>query len=153
MKPDTFSAVEDFTECSVEEFELIVLGGWIDKGLLNKPVMDFIERVENKKVAFFFTLGAYPTSTHAYDCINNIKAKLEENNNEIISHYHCQGPIDPKLIEWMKNLPEGHGHAVDQDRINRWEDAKNHPNEEDFNAARNFVSGIERKMRVNDGEK
>ncbi len=146
LQPNKFCDVTEITSEDAKKYDFIVVGGWIDKGVFNKEVMDFISDLENKKIAFFFTLGAYPTSMHAYDCINSIKAAFIENNNQVIAHYHCQGAIDPKLIEWMKNLPSDHGHSVDENRLNRWNDAMNHPNQEDFNAAKNFVTVALKKL-------
>lgn len=150
MPNATFKRVEEITEKEEEMYDLIVIGGWIDKGHMNASVDAFLARLHHKKVAFFFTLGAYPTGQHAYDCITTIKQKLEQNNNQVITHFHCQGNIDPTLMDWMKKLPKGHGHAPDQDRENRWADAANHPNGEDLRAAHNFVSTIERKLKVID---
>lgn len=147
MPEATCKRVEELDEKEAELYELIVIGGWIDKGSMNASVNALIEKLHHKKIAFFFTLGAYPTGQHAYDCINNIKGKLEKNNNQVITHFHCQGSIDPALIDWMKQLPKGHGHAPDQDRENRWADAANHPNGEDLRAAHNFVSTIKSKLK------
>lgn len=141
--------VEKLENFDYKQYDLIVVGGWIDKGHMNETIKKFMDNIHEKKIAFFFTLGAYPTSMHAYDCINNIKSDFEKNNNNVIAHFHCQGAIDPKLIEYMKNLPKGHGHGVDEDRTRRWEDAKNHPNQEDMHAAYNFVSTIKRVFEKN----
>jgi len=148
MSEATYKKITDLKEDEADDYEVIVIGGWIDKGHMNQEVDDFIAKLHNKKVAFFFTLGAYPTSEHAYDCIANIKDKLTANNNQVITHFHCQGAIDPALIEWMKKLPKGHGHAPDEERENRWSDASNHPSAEDFRAAHSFVGSIRRKLKV-----
>ena len=151
MPNATYKKVEELLEFEDNDYELIVVGGWIDKGHMNASIDNFISQLENKKVAFFFTLGAYPTGQHAYDCITNIKKKLEANNNEVITHFHCQGAIDPALMNWMKKLPAGHGHAPNPERENRWSDASKHPNDEDFRAAHSFVSTIERKLKESRG--
>ena len=148
MSEATYKKIEELKENEADGYELIVVGGWIDKGHMNKEVDDFLAGLHGKKVAFFFTLGAYPVSEHAYDCIRNIKEKIEANNNQVVTHFHCQGAIDPALMEWMKKLPKGHGHAPNKERTNRWSDAAKHPNEEDFRAAHSFVSTIERKLKV-----
>lgn len=124
---------------SLEKYDLVFLGGWIDKGAYDAKTSAFIELLSDKAVAFFFTLGAYPTSKHAYDCIQNIRQALEERKNTVINHFHCQGAIDPKLIEWMKGLGEEHAHAPDKYREQRWKDASLHPNQEDCNAAESFA--------------
>ncbi|WP_423363894.1 flavodoxin family protein [Mycoplasma sp. P36-A1] len=133
-------------DITLADFEHIYVLGWIDKGTYNKEALDFANSISNKKVSFIFTLGAYPNSMHAYDCIENIKKVLVENNNEVISFWHCQGPIDPKLIEWMKNLDPSHGHAVDKSRELRWADAANHPNQEDYNSLFGFYSLTNKKL-------
>lgn len=148
INPDVMCDIKDIDVTSLNKEDIIFIGGWIDKGYMNKEVMEFIEKIENQKVAFFFTLGAYPNSMHTFDCIDNIKNALLKNNNEVLAHYHCQGAIDPKLISWMKELPEGHGHAPDEDRINRWNDASKHPNQEDFNSAKNFASALLKRLVV-----
>ncbi|MFV0379383.1 MAG: flavodoxin family protein [Anaerorhabdus sp.] len=143
---DRFEEITNFNVTDVNDDDFLIIGGWIDKGLMNKEVMDFIYQLKGKKVAFFFTLGAYPNSMHAFDCIENIKKAFVDNNNEVIAHYHCQGAIDPKLINWMSSLPADHSHSPDQDRINRWSDAKEHPNQEDLNSSKNFASTIKKKL-------
>ncbi|WOO86699.1 flavodoxin family protein [Mollicutes bacterium LVI A0039] len=143
---DQFKTVKEFDVDSIATEDLIIVGGWIDKGVMNREVMELISKISNHKVAYFFTLGAYPTSMHAFDCVRNITAAFEANNNQVISHYHCQGAIDPKLMDWMKNLPKDHGHSPDQDRLNRWEDAAKHPNQEDFHAAENFANMLMKKL-------
>ncbi len=133
--------VVDAKNLNLDSYDLLIVGGWIDKGTMNKEVLEFMNKIKDKKIAFFFTLGAYPTSMHAYHCIERIKTTFEKNNNKCLGHFHCQGAVDPKLIEWMKNnFPSDHPHGPNEDRLNRWEDAAKHPNQEDFNAAKNFVS-------------
>lgn len=146
MKPDFYGDVHDFNIEDLKEDDLLIIGGWIDKGVMNKEVMQCIEKIKDRKVAFFFTLGAYANSMHAFDCIVNIQKAFVDNHNTVLAHYHCQGAIDPKLMAWMQTLPKEHAHRPDEDRINRWNDAKCHPNQEDINAARNFVSVLLRKV-------
>lgn len=132
-----------------EDYDFIYVLGWIDKGTYNQATLDFISKIKNKPVAFLFTLGAYPNSVHAYDCINKIKEEFDS-SNDIIAHWHCQGPIDPNLVDWMKKLEPDHSHAPDQARILRWEDAKKHPNEEDYHSLLSFENYTRKKFILND---
>ena len=141
-----YKPIEEVTQADIEASDAIIVGGWIDKGKMNKSVDEFIHNLHNKKVGFFFTLGAYPTSHHAYDCIIGLRKQFEDNGNQVISHFHCQGAISDEMMGFMKNLPAGHGHGVNPDRVNRWADAANHPSEEDFHAAQNFVTIFEKKL-------
>lgn len=146
LNADFYDRVENVDYSIIDDYDLIVVGGWIDKGTMNKEVVEFMSNVKDKNVGFFFTLGAYPSSMHAFDCIDTIKGEFEKNNNNVVAYYHCQGAIDPKLISWMKTLSKDHPHSPDEDRLNRWSDASKHPNSEDFNAAKNFVSTLLRKV-------
>lgn len=127
--------IKDIKDVDSLDYDMIVVGTWIDKGTADTKALKFIETIKDKKTAYFFTLGAYPDSQHAMDCITNITKLFTDNGNEVVGHYHCQGAIDPKLTEWMSKLPADHPHSPNPERIKRWEDAKEHPNEEDFSMA------------------
>lgn len=125
---------------NIDDYNLLFVGGYIDKGTYNLDTLNFVKEIKNKNICIFFTLGAYPTSKHAYFCLKNIIELFESNGNRVINHFHCQGAIDDKLTEWMKTLSKDHSHSVDEIREQRWEDAKKHPNQEDFNSLKSFVS-------------
>lgn len=119
------------------DYDLIIVGAWIDKGIANKEASDFINKIKNKKIGFFFTLGAYPNSDHAKDCVKKIEELFVKNNNKIIGYYLCQGAVDPKLIEFMrKQFPVDHPHGPNPERIKRWNDASTHPDLKDLQEAK-----------------
>ena len=140
-----FSQVElkDIKEVESLDYDLIIVGTWIDKGTADTKAKNFIETLKGKKVAFIFTLGAYPDSKHAEDCVENIKKLLEANGNEVVGHYHCQGAIDPKLIEMMKkSFGPDHPHGPNPERIKRWEDASKHPDQNDLDNSYNYFKEL-----------
>ncbi len=47
-----------------------------------------------------------------------------------------------KLIERMNKLPPEHAHAPDEARVKRWEDAKLHPNDRDFEKIRAWAKKV-----------
>lgn len=131
--------LQPLAEADSQGFDLIFLGGWIDKGTYNAETVAFAKQIKNKDVAFFFTIGAYPTSKYAFECVHNIISLLEENGNRIINHFHAQGAIAPEMKKWMQGLAAGNPHGVDRYREIRWAHAENHPNREDLDAAQNFA--------------
>lgn len=131
------SELKDISQVENLDYDLIIVGTWIDKGTADEKALKFIESIKNKKVAFFFTLGAYPDSDHAKDCVVKITNLFEKNNNIVIGSYHCQGAIDPKLIEFMKKtFGSDHPHGPNPERIKRWKDASTHPDEKDLENAK-----------------
>jgi len=127
--------LRDISDVEHLDYDLIITGTWIDKGTADTKALKFIETIKGKKTAYFFTLGAYPDSQHAMDCITAIDKLFTDNENELAGHFHCQGAIDPKLISWMSELPSEHPHSPNPERLKRWEDAANHPDQNDFDTA------------------
>jgi flavodoxin len=125
------------------QFDLIFMGFWVDKGTADEKTQEYVQKINNKTVAIFGTLGAYPDSQHAEDSLKNVAKLLP--NCHIIDHYLCQGSIDPKLIEWMSSLPAEHPHAPDTERRKRWENAAQHPDDNDCRTAANWAVTVLQK--------
>lgn len=133
------SDIMDISEVKNLDYDLIIVGTWIDRGTADAKALKFISTIKNKNTGFFFTLGAYPDSKHANDCIEAITKLFTENNNKVLAHYHCQGAIDPKLIEMMKTkFSPDHPHGPNPERVKRWADASTHPDQNDLDEAYNY---------------
>ncbi|MDR0355631.1 MAG: flavodoxin family protein [Deltaproteobacteria bacterium] len=123
------------------DFDLILVGFWVDKGLPDAATKVYLEKIKGKKAAFFFTLGAYPDSDHADDVRLATEEILKKGGNEILGSFRCQGKVDPALLERMKKmLPPDHPHAqMTEERKARLAEAAKHPNEEDLAKAADFA--------------
>lgn len=131
----------------INKYDGIIVGYWADKGIANKEADVFLRKINNKKCGIFATLGAYPDSKHSQDVINYGKEILENQGNEVLATFICQGKIDPKLTKMFKSFPEGHPHYMDEARRKRHEDASTHPDEKDLEnskiAFKNFKNLLE----------
>ena len=133
------SELLDISDVKKLDYDLIIVGTWIDKGTADKKASDFIKTLNNKKVAFFYTYGARPESDHVKKCGETIRSLFFENNNEIIGEFSCQGAIDPKLIEKMRSMfPKGDPHGANPENEARWKAASTHPDEKDLENAYNY---------------
>ena len=65
-----------------EGYDLVAVGYWVDKGMPDAQAKAYLETVRDAKVALFGTLGAWPDSDHARDCIAQGEA-LEQMGVEI----------------------------------------------------------------------
>lgn len=106
-------------------------------------MQNYLKEIKGKKLAFFGTLGAYPDSEHAKECMR--KAEDMALGNEVCGHFICQGRIDPKLLEMMAKMPNN-PHPMTEERRARIEEAKKHPNEDDFHAARQCFQDIFQRL-------
>ncbi len=129
-------------DIDVDKYDTITLGFWVDKGTADQKSLELIKKIKNKRIAFFATLGAYPDSDHAMKTLDRVETLFKENGNEVHSSFICQGAIDPKLIDWMRKLPNEHPHSPNEDRIKRWEEASKHPNEKDFADAKAWFEKV-----------
>ncbi len=129
----------DFMEIAavknVENYEAIIVGFWIDQSHPNDEALEFIKSIHNKKVGYFFTLGAYPDSKHAEDCHKTTMELFTANGNTVTASFCCQGKIDPELTKKFMDLPKDHPHYMDEARKKRHEEAAKHPDEKDFKDA------------------
>ena len=150
-----FSALPEGSEChdvkqapAPDGYDLILPGFWVDKGHADKAMLDYFEKIESKKTAFFFTLGAYPDSEHADEVAADTAKRLAENGNQALGHFRCQGKVDPELLERMKKmLPPDHPHAqMTPERQARLDEAAKHPDEQDVANARAFAQDLLSKL-------
>ncbi len=138
-----FLNIKDVKE--FESYDLIILGGWIDKGTFNNEVIERLDEIKNKNVVFFFTLGKRPTDMHAYRCVQNIKKSLTKNNNNVLGHYHCMGQISKQLRDKMSEMFK----ASKKEKLDeKWELSNNRPNEKDVVGAKEFIKAILEELNV-----
>lgn len=87
---------------SLEDYDYILLGAWIDRGTLEKNAIKLYKKISNKKLGLFATLGAMPDSEHGHKVINNLKNLLIDKDS--LGQYICPGLVDEKMIEKLKGL-------------------------------------------------
>lgn len=119
---------------SIDNYEAILVGYWVDKGGPNREAEEFMKRIINKKVGIFATLGAYPDSEHAFNSLIRGE-EIVKHNNQVIGKYICQGAVSPKLIERFKSLESDNYHAITDEKLRRYKIASLHPNEADILSA------------------
>jgi flavodoxin len=140
-----YRPIKEACSLNLDEFDVIFIGSWVDKGMPNQEAREFMQKIREKQVGIFMTLGAYPDSEHAKTSLQSAVDILEENNNTIICKFICQGKISEKLIEFFKTLPSDHPHAITEEKLKRYEIAAKHPDEEDIKRAQEiFLEGLKK---------
>lgn len=118
----------------MDEYDFVALGFWVDKGMPDALAQACFGLVRGKRVGLFGTLGAWPDSEHARDCLRKARALLSD-DNEILGEFLCQGRIDPKIIEVMRRVASD-AHPMTPERMDRIQAAESHPDEQDLAEAR-----------------
>ena len=103
----------------------------------------YLETVRDAKVALFGTLGAWPDSDHARDCIAQGEALVNapERRNKVLGTYLCQGKVDPKIVAMMQKMASD-VHPMTPERKARLEEAAQHPDEADCLRAQEAFKGF-----------
>lgn len=120
-----------------DDFDMVAVGYWVDKGMPDARAQAYMRSVRNKKVALFGTLGAWPDSEHAKDCVSRSEAVVgaPELGNTVLGSFICQGRVDPKVVAAMQKMA-GDVHPMTPERKARLEEAARHPDGEDCRRAR-----------------
>lgn len=125
-----------------DNYDTILVGYWVDKGLCDPNSKLILENLTNKNVILFGTLGAKDSGTY-YDKIKLKVESLLDNSNNLLGHFLCQGKINPKLTERYKELLKTNPsdeHAKAQ--IENHKNASTHPDDIDILNAKNFIKSL-----------
>lgn len=89
------------------DYDVILLGGWIDQGTLDKKILGYLENIEKGKctLGLFATLGAMPDSFHGAKCYETLNGLLEGHNK--LGVYLCPGKVSEAVIKRVEQMPEG----------------------------------------------
>lgn len=120
---------------SLEEYDVVLVGYWVDKAGPNEEARKFMETMEGKKVGIFATLAYWPDSQHAWDSLTNGEAVVKEKNT-VIGRYICQGKLDEKIIAMFEKLPADNPHSVNDEKRKRYKVAQQHPSIADIEKAK-----------------
>jgi flavodoxin len=122
------------TVCPIDEapdpggFEFIALGFWLMAGKPDPRSLDYLRRIENKKLFLFATHGAVAGSDHARNAMT--LAASEAASSEILGTFSCQGEVSSVFLEkakaknpppvWIGDAPDAAGHpdGADIERLN-----------------------------------
>ncbi len=126
---------------SYEDYDLVLVGYWVDKGTANREARKLITAVRGKELGLIGTLGADPESFHGKKVIKNV-AELVDESNTYHGSFLCRGKVAEKLIKRLKfaPVPKHIREQMYEASINSRE-----PNEEDLQNARDYINKIVKK--------
>lgn len=108
--------------------DVIFVGFWAIGNSCGADIKDFLEKLSNKKVFIFGTVGYDNTQEYFNSILDNVKANVPS-SNVIIGSYVCQGKVsDAKKAQIKEKMPEKYEAIKD-----KLAESVNHPNEQDIN--------------------
>lgn len=101
----TLTAVAD--NPSIEGYDVVLVGGWVDKGFINPQCMTYFESIPKDKgiaVGIFATLGAMPDSFHGNKCYANLENLLEGHRSLGVAL--LPGVVAPALLTRVEKMTD-----------------------------------------------
>ena len=109
----------------------LLLGFWVRRGLPDSRSLRLWQGIRGKRVFFFGTHGTRPGSDHSRQCLAAARRLLQDNGNEVLGGFLCQGRVNPRLVA-LAGKP-GH-HPMPPARAARLAEAARHPDGADRQA-------------------
>jgi flavodoxin I len=120
---------------SAKEYDLIAVGFWLMAGKPDPKSAEFLKTLgKDDKVFLFATHGAKKGSDHVKNAVEHAIGLT--NNATIAGSFTCQGEVNPKVLDKVKQKPEPPIWLGDAD------DAVGHPNEKDFVALKDTIAQL-----------
>ncbi len=91
---------------STEGYDVILVGGWVDKGLLNPQCQNYFDAVPkgDAAVGVFATMGAMPDSFHGKKCYANLEELLVGHRSLGVAL--LPGLVAPALIARVEKMTD-----------------------------------------------
>lgn len=116
---------------SLEEYDTVLVGYWVDRAGPNKEAKQFMESISDKTVGIFATLAYWPDTDHGYQSLKNGEEIVKE-KNKVVGKFICQGKLSDAIIKQFEKMPAGDAHAINPEKLRRYEIGKNHPSDTDI---------------------
>jgi len=120
---------------STKGYDLTAVGFWLMAGKPDPKTCEYLAKTgKGDRVFLFATHGAAAESDHVNNAIAHAKGLI--NDADITGVFTCQGEVNPKVLEKVKQKPEPPVWLSDAD------DAVGHPNEDDLSALKQIIAQL-----------
>jgi len=120
---------------STKGYDLTAVGFWLMAGKPDPKTCEYLAKLEKgDRVFLFATHGAAKGSDHVKNAIDHAIGLT--NGANIAGVFTCQGEVNPKVLEKVKQKPEPPVWIGDADN------AVGHPNEDDLSALKQTITQL-----------
>lgn len=123
----------------IPDADIYFIGSWTDKGNASEDILNFAEKLENKKIAYFGTAG-YGGSVEYYNSLFERAKSHMASSNQILGYFYCQGKmpvqIRSRYVSLLTQNPEDANLKVN---LENFDAALSHPDEKDVREAKEWT--------------
>lgn len=122
--------------------DIYIVGSWTDKGNASEDIIEFISKIQNKKIAYFGTAGYGGSEDYYAKLLERIKGNIDS-SNKILGYFYCQGKMPMQVRErYVKMITQNPEDANLKVSIENFDEALSHPDEHDLNNVRDWIKSI-----------
>lgn len=126
------------------EADTYFVGFWNNRGTCSSEIMNFLSELHGKRVALFGTCGMGESQEYYHRVSNQVEAFIPD-DNEYLGAFMCSGRMPPVILEKYKQMQQVNDSPQLRMMIQAYDEGMLHPNEKDYEAARQFVEDIRQK--------
>lgn len=116
--------------------DLYIIGSCISNGNCVQQISDFINKLENKKIAYFATAGFGESKDYFKSLYERFIASIPK-KEKVFDHFFCPGKMPASVREdYVKQLASNPGGEKMKVLINNFDKVKDRPNKDDISGAK-----------------
>lgn len=129
-------------QAQIPAAKLYFVGFGVHNGTCSMRVVDVLEQITDKKVAFFITCGNTASEEVKNDLTNKVKVWLEY-EEQFAGIYVCQGRLSEEALEEYEHANTQVGNNIQSQKLKRFlMELQKHPDQKDCEDAMEFVNRI-----------
>lgn len=127
---------------NIPSADIYFIGSWTNKGNASDDIIEFINKIKNKEIAYFGTAGYGENQDYYKKLFERIQNYIDS-SNKILGYFYCQGKMPIQVRErYVKIITE---HPEDKNltvNIENFDKALSHPDEKDLKNVKRWVESL-----------
>ena len=144
VKEDDLVYFGSVDEGVLPDASVYFLGSWTCKGNVSDKMHAYIDKLEDKRIAYFGTLG-FCCDSDVYNrvVVSNVKTLIDEHNHFWYG-YMCGGELQSSVLERYKAMKSAHPEEAERfdKMINNYYSSIGHPTSEEIEHAKCWAEDV-----------
>ncbi len=121
--------------------DIYIIGSWTDKGNATNDIIEVLNKIKNKKIAYFGTAGYGESEEYYKKLFERVKKNIDP-SNEILGYFYCQGKMPIQVKEKYEQISQNSENPNLKVAIENFDKALSHPDDKDISNAKEWIRGI-----------
>lgn len=133
--------IGEVTKYDIDNSDVIFIGYWVDKSTCNDETINFINKLSNKNIVAFGTMGMGNMPQYTEQVLDNVEKLFSK--NKFLDSFMCVGKMKSSVREkYVKLLEENPNDLTIKNLIDNFDNSATHPDQNDLENVKKFVLKI-----------